>query len=87
MPTEKNTITFEPTRKDELSSFLEANKDKYHEFWIILTKKKEANPQPVSFSEVVDEAIKHGLIDSRTKSVNDEKYGVRLTKRRNPDKR
>jgi hypothetical protein len=39
-PREKETITFEPTSTDELSTFLEANKDKYHEIWIVLTKKE-----------------------------------------------
>jgi len=80
-PKEKRTVTYEPPSKDELSNFLGAHKDEYHEIWIVLTKKKRANPQPVSFSEVITEAVTHGLIDSRTKSLDDEKYGVRLTEK------
>jgi hypothetical protein len=35
----------------------------------------------VSFKQVEDEAIKQGLIDSRIKNINEEKYMIRLTKR------
>ena len=80
---EKST-TFEPKSVGELSRFIEINKDTYDEIWIILTKKKHADPQPVSFDEAVSEAVKHGLIDSRIKSLNEQKYSIRFTKRRNP---
>jgi hypothetical protein len=80
--TETRSVHFEPTNPEELSQFFEANKDKYHEIWVVLTKKTSANSQPVSFTEAVTEAIKHGLIDSRTKSLSDQKYGIRFTKRK-----
>ena len=76
------TATFEPKNAEELSRFLEINKGKYSEIWIVLTKKKFANPQPVSFVDAISEAAKHGLIDSRTKSLDEQKYAVRFTKRR-----
>jgi hypothetical protein len=61
----KKTITFEPKNTNELSRFLKTNRSKYHEVLIVLTKKKNANPQPVSFADASTEAKKHGLIDSR----------------------
>src|SRR4030042_2482134 len=82
MDNEKKTISFEPKGMKELSNLLEANKDSYHEIWTVLTKKEHANPQPVSFHEAQTEGIKQGLVDSRSKSLNDEKYCVRFTKRR-----
>jgi hypothetical protein len=53
-----------------------------HEIWVVLTKKTHADPQPVSFIEAVAEAIKHGLVDSRTKTLSEKKYAVRFTKRK-----
>lgn len=79
---EDKSVSFEPKNAKELSRFFEVNKYKYHEILIILTKKKHANPQPVSFTEAVTEALQHGLIDSRTKGIDDRKYCVRFTKRK-----
>lgn len=75
------SVTFEPKNLDDLKQFLEGNKDKQHEIWIIITNKKVSNPQVVSFNEVAIEAKKQGLIDSRIKNINDKKYMIRLTKR------
>jgi hypothetical protein len=61
---------------------LENNKEKYHEIWIIITKKKFSNPQPVSFIEAVTLAIAQGLVDSRTKNLDNKKYKIRFTKRK-----
>ena len=76
----ESPITFEPKNIDDLSSFLRAKKDEYHEIWVVLTKKEIANPQPVSFNEAVSKAIELGLVDSRTKTLNKKKYAVRFTK-------
>jgi hypothetical protein len=57
---------------------------KVYLFWIILTNKKYADPQPVSFNEAVSEAVKQGLIDSRSKSLSERKYAIRFTKRKSP---
>ena len=81
MGTDKS-IFFEPTNVADLSSFLRINKDSYSEIWIVLTKKKYSNPQPVSFSQAVAEAINQGLVDSRTKSLDEQKYSIRFTKRK-----
>ena len=82
--TEKSSISFEPKNVAELDMFFCCNKEKFHEIWVILTKKKYLNPQPVSFSEVVSEAIEHGLIDNKTKTIDEQKYAVRFTKRKSP---
>jgi hypothetical protein len=80
----KQSVSFEPKNTEDLRRFLDVNKDEYHEIWIVLAKKKVANPQPVSFIEAVDEAAKLGLVDSRSKTLDDKKYSVRFTKRKKP---
>ena len=80
--TSESSIIYEPQNIDDLSSFLKTNKDKYHEIWVVLIKKEHANPQPVSFSEAVSEAINQGLVDSRTKTLDAKRYAVRFTKRK-----
>jgi hypothetical protein len=82
MATAEGSIRYEPKSIDDLISFLKANKDKYHEIWVVLTKKAHANPQPVSFNEAVREAIAQGLVDSRTKTLDEVKYAIRFTKRK-----
>ena len=77
-----SSTTYEPKNIGELSGFLKSNKDNYHEIWVVLIKKKHANPQPVTFAEAVDEAIRQGLVDSRTKTLDENKYAVRFTKRK-----
>jgi len=77
-----SSIIYEPQNIDDLSSFLKANKDKYHEIWVVLIKKEHANPQPVSFSEAVSLAIEQGLVDSRTKTLDEKRYAIRFTKRK-----
>ncbi len=77
-----SSATFEPKNPEDLRKFLEANKDRCHEIWVVLAKKTFANPQHVSFVEAVDEAIKQGLVDSRTKTLSEQKYAVRFTKRK-----
>ncbi len=77
------SITFEPQNVSMLKQFFEDNKEIYHEIWIVITKKKAANPQPLSFDQALIEAKKQGLIDSRTKTIDAEKYMIRFTKRIN----
>ena len=75
------SVTFEPKNMTELEEFLEENKNRYHEIWIIITNKKTESPQPVSFDQVIDEAKKQGLIDSCIKNVDEKRYMIRLTKK------
>lgn len=82
MADNEESVTFEPKDTEELARFFKTSKNKYHEIWIIITKKEHVNPQPVSFADAVKEAVKQGLIDSRTKTLNEEKYLIRFTKRK-----
>ena len=75
------SVTFEPNTLAELLRFLEENKDKHHEIWIIITDKKTADHQIVSFNQIIIEAKRLGLVDSRIKNIDEKKYMVRLTKR------
>jgi len=77
-----SSVSFEPRNVEELRRFFEAEKGIYHEIWVVLMKKVRVNPQPVSFNDAVAEAVKQGLIDSRTKTLSAEKYAVRFTKRK-----
>lgn len=81
--TAKNSIVYDNKNVGDLSDFLKSNKEKFHEIWIVLVKKKFANPQPVSFSEADNITVEQGLIDSKTKSLDEKKYAVRFTKRKN----
>ena len=78
----EDSVVYEPKSVVDLSRFLMANKSKYHEIWIVLTKKECADPQPVSFNEAVNEAISQGLVDSRTKTLDEKRYAIRFTKRK-----
>ena len=60
MATKEASVSFEPKNAEELGRFFEANKNKYNEIWIILTN-KYADPQPVTFNGVVNEAVKQGF--------------------------
>lgn len=75
------SATFEPKSLVALRQFFEEHKDKHHEIWIIVTNKKAASPQIVSFNQVVSEAKKQGLIDSRIKNIDEKRYMIRFTKR------
>ena len=77
-----SSVTFEPKTPEELASFFCENKNRFHDIWVILTKKSHADPQPVSFNEAVAQAVKQGLIDSRTKTLSEQKYAIRFTKRK-----
>ena len=46
MATGEGSVIFEPRNVEELRLFFEANRDRYHEIWIVLTNKKYADPQP-----------------------------------------
>lgn len=78
----EDSVSYEPKNIEDLTRFLDANKDRYHEIWVVLTKKQFADPQPVSFNNAVNEAIEKGLVDSRTKSLDEKRYAIRFTKRK-----
>jgi arginine utilization protein RocB len=75
------SVTFEPKSLAELKQFFKENKGKYHEIWVVIMNKKAANPQIVSFNQVLSEARNQGLIDSRIRNLDEKRYMIRLTKR------
>jgi hypothetical protein len=80
--TQTASVSFEPQTVEDLRRFFAANRNRFHEIWVVLTNKKYADPQPVSFNEAVAEAVKQGLVDSRTKTLSAQKYAVRFTKKK-----
>jgi uncharacterized protein YdeI (YjbR/CyaY-like superfamily) len=82
MATGRGSVSFEPKNAEDLRRFFEINKDRYHELWVVLNKKKSFVQQPVTFNEAVNEAVMQGLIDSRSKGLSEQKYAVRFTTRR-----
>ena len=82
MSIDKGSGFFEPKNVEDLRRFFEINKDKFHELWVVLTKKKIVAQQPVTFNEAVNEAVMQRLIDSRSKGLSEQKYAVRFTTRR-----
>ena len=78
----EGSVSFEPKNVEDLRRFFEINKDKFHELWVVLTKKKIVAQQPVTFNEAVNEAVMQRLIDSRSKGLSEQKYAVRFTTRR-----
>ena len=82
MATDEGSVSFEPKNVEDLRRFFEINKDKYHELWVILSKKKFVAQQPVTFNDAVNEAVMQGLIDSRSKGLSEQKYAVRFTTKR-----
>ncbi|MGA2385862.1 MAG: hypothetical protein ABSG33_04955 [Candidatus Bathyarchaeia archaeon] len=63
----EGSILYEPKDIEDLAKFLKANKEKYHEIWVVLIKKEHANPQPVSFNEAVSTALRVGLLTAEPK--------------------
>ena len=80
--TDEGSIQYEPKDPEDLTRFLKVNKEKCHEIWVVLIKKTRVDPQPVSFKEAVSRALELGLVDSRIKTLDDERYAVRFTKRK-----
>jgi len=47
------SIVFKPQNLSELEQFLEDNKENYPKIWVVITKKKVVNPQPLSFNHTL----------------------------------
>ena len=48
MANEERSVSFEPRDVQDLSRFFLDNKNRYHEIWVVLTKKKGDAQQPVT---------------------------------------
>lgn len=75
------TTTFHPTTKTEWREWLHTHHTTATEIWIILFK-KSSGKQTLTYPELVDEALCYGWIDSVEKSLDAERYAIRLTPRK-----
>lgn len=80
MSSEKEIETFNPKSREEWRLWLEKHHQTKQSVWLILHKKDSGKPS-VSWSEIVDESLCFGWIDSTRKSVNEESF-MQLVSRR-----
>jgi uncharacterized protein YdeI (YjbR/CyaY-like superfamily) len=66
----------------ELRAWLEANHDASDGVWLITHKKTSVTGTYVSWSEIVDELIAFGWVDSVQKRVDDDRSKTRITPRK-----
>jgi uncharacterized protein YdeI (YjbR/CyaY-like superfamily) len=64
----------------ELRAWLEANHDQATELWVGCYKKATGQPS-VTYPELVDEALCHGRIDGVRKSIDGDRWMIRLSPR------
>lgn len=73
---------FTPTSANELHAWLlKQSEATSFPLWVIMYK-KDSGKQYVSYEDVVEEAICFGLIDSQTKTLDQERYGIALYARK-----
>jgi uncharacterized protein YdeI (YjbR/CyaY-like superfamily) len=65
--------TFYPKSRQEWREWLQYNHDKKQSVWLIYYKKKSNIPTLI-YSEAVDEALCFGWIDSKAKTIDEEKF-------------
>ena len=70
---ERDIEIFYPKSRQEWRDWLQNNHDKEQSVWLIYYKKKSKFPT-VNYSEAVDEALCFGWIDSKLKSLDEEKF-------------
>ncbi len=70
---EKKIETFYPKSREEWREWLLNNHEKKQSVWLIYYKKK-SNAPSVNYTDAVDEALCFGWIDSKSKSLDEERY-------------
>jgi len=70
-----------PASRQEWRKWLEENHQSRKSVWLIFYKSKSGKPT-VKYSEAVDEALCFGWIDSKAKSLDEEKYMQFYSKRK-----
>jgi len=73
--------TLELTSRDQWRRWLAKHHADRNEAWLILHKKSSGKPT-IRYDDAVEEAICYGWIDVQTKSIDHERYALRLTPRR-----
>jgi len=72
---------FEPADKKELEDCLSKAHTKMSQpIWVIIYKKSAAH-QPVNYNDVLEAAICFGLIDTQSKTIDDQRYAICLRAR------
>lgn len=78
---EKEIETFCPSNRQEWRQWLQENHQSKQSVWLVYYKKKTNIPS-ITWSEVVDEALCFGWIDSTAKPIDEEKYMQFITRRK-----
>src|SRR5687768_8946652 len=73
--------SFSPTSRAQWRKWLQKNHDKKDAVWLICYKKDSDKPA-IPWSDFVDEGLCFGWIDSIRKSIDDEKFMQRFSKRK-----
>lgn len=81
MTAEKTSTEFCPASRDEWRAWLEKNHARFDEVWLVFWKKHTGKPT-VSYRESLEEALCFGWIDGMKKRVDDERYTLRYTPRK-----
>ncbi len=74
-------LTFCPTSREEWRKWLEKNHRTCFGVWLIYYKVKSGKPS-VRYNEAVEEALCFGWIDSKVKSLDEERYMQIFTPRK-----
>jgi uncharacterized protein YdeI (YjbR/CyaY-like superfamily) len=70
-----------PTSRQQWRKWLQKNHDKKDSVWLIYYKKESKKPT-ITWSDAVDEALCFGWIDSQKKSIDEETFKQRFTRRK-----
>ncbi len=70
------------TNRNDWRRWLAKNHQKKKEVWLIFYKRNSGKPS-LSYDASVEEALCYGWIDSRAKSINEQKFALRFTPRTN----
>jgi uncharacterized protein YdeI (YjbR/CyaY-like superfamily) len=75
------TETISPTSAADWRTWLEKHHSSKKEIWLVFYK-KHTGKQAVSYKEVLDEALCFGWIDGIEKGIDNERFALRFTPRR-----
>ncbi len=78
---QKEAELYYPESLDEWRNWLSENHDKEQSIWVICYKKNSDKPS-LAWSDLVDEALCFGWIDSTRRAIDDEKFKQYFSKRK-----
>ena len=73
--------SFSPKSRQEWRKWLQENHNKKQSIWLVYYKKKSDIPT-IAYSEAVDEALCFGWIDSKAKSLDEDKFMQYFSRRK-----